>query len=95
MQKVISNTIIVGLKTTIPFCSKIFQHPDFINGTYTTRWIEDNYKSEMLFDQNEEIVGALTASIIYALDYLKVASNTPDYTNDSLSLWVLNKRINK
>lgn len=95
MQRVIGNTSIVGLKTTLSFCYRVLQHPDFINGVYTTKWMEDNYKPEMLLDHNEEMVGALAASIIYALDYLKVASKTPDYTNDSLSMWVLNKRINK
>ncbi len=95
MQRVIGNTSILGLKTTLPFCARVLEHPDFVNGVYTTKWMEDNYKPEMLYDENEEKVGALAVSIIYALEYLKVASNTSDYTNDSLSMWVLNKRINK
>jgi acetyl-CoA carboxylase biotin carboxylase subunit len=95
MLHVLEGISILGVKTTIPFCMYVLKNSDFISGTYTTHWIEENYKPEMFYDEQEEIIGALTASIIYALDYIQVASNTPDYTNDSLSMWVLNKRINK
>lgn len=95
MKKVLENTFIKGLKTTVPFCSKVLENQDFINGNYTTRWVEENYSPEMFYSEEEEMVGALTASIVYALDYLKFASDTPTYTNDPLNLWVLNKRLNK
>jgi len=95
MLKALNYTQIIGIKTTIPFYKKVLQHNDFIQGNYTTKWIEENYKPDILYDEEEEIIGALTASIVYALDYLKLASNTPTYTNDDLSIWVLNKRINK
>jgi len=31
-----------GLNTTIPFHQKLFQHPDFVSGEFTTKFLEEN-----------------------------------------------------
>lgn len=84
-----------GLKTTIPFCKVVLQHPDFTSGIYTTRWVDDNYSPDMFYNEDDEMLGALAASIAYAMEYNEIASNSPGFTNESMSMWVLNKRINK
>jgi pyruvate carboxylase subunit A/acetyl-CoA carboxylase biotin carboxylase subunit len=48
----------------------------------------------MLENDNEEMIGALAATIIYAKEHLQIASNSTVYDDDSLNVWVLNKRIN-
>ena len=41
MKRALDEFIIEGIKTTIPFHSKLMQHPDYISGNYTTKFMED------------------------------------------------------
>jgi acetyl-CoA carboxylase biotin carboxylase subunit len=86
---------LMGLKTTVPFCRTVLQHPEFVSARYTTRWVTHFFKPEMLEHEDDELIGALAATIIYATEYLQIASESPASRNESLNVWVLNKRINK
>jgi len=85
---------LIGLKTTVPFCRTVLQHPEFIDASYTTRWVDSVFKPEMLENADDELIGALAATILYASEYLQLSSDLPSYKNDSLNVWVLNKRLN-
>jgi len=85
---------LIGLKTTVPFCRTVLQHPDFVNATYTTRWVDSVFKPEMLENEEDEMIAALAATIMYASEYLQLSSDLPTYKNDALNVWVLNKRLN-
>lgn len=85
---------LIGLKTTVPFCRAVLKHPEFLDATYTTRWVDQVYVPEMLEDEDDELIGALAATILYASEYLKLSSDIPTYKNDRLNVWVLNKRLN-
>ncbi len=85
---------LIGLKTTIPFCRTVLNHPDFVNATYTTRWVDQVFTPEMLENEDDEIIGALAATIMYASEYLQLSSDLPTYKYDRLNVWVLNKRLN-
>ena len=41
MKRALDEFIIEGIKTTIPFHSKLMEHPDYISGNYTTKFMED------------------------------------------------------
>ena len=43
MKKTLEEVVIFGLKTNIPFLQSILSHPDFEDGTMTTRFIETYY----------------------------------------------------
>lgn len=90
----LNNFSIIGLKTTVPFCRTVLHHPDFINASYTTRWIDQVFNSEMLENADDEMIGALAATIMYASEYLQLQGDIPAYQNDALNVWVLNKRLN-
>lgn len=90
----LNNFSIIGLKTTVPFCRTVLQHPDFINASYTTRWIDQVFNPEMLENADDEMIGALAATIMYASEYLQLQGDIPAYQNDALNVWVLNKRLN-
>ncbi len=92
--KALNEFSLIGLKTTAPFCRAVLQHEEFVTAKYTTRWVDTYFTPEMLESEDEELVGALAATIIYATDYLQIASEIPTSRNESLNLWVLNKRIN-
>jgi len=85
---------LVGLKTTVPFCRTVLQHPDFVNATYTTRWVDSVFTPEMLENEEDEMIGALAATIMYASEYLQLSSDLPAYKQDNLNVWILNKRLN-
>lgn len=85
---------LVGLKTTVPFCRTVLQHPDFLSGSYTTRWVDSVFTPEMLENDDDELIGALAATIMYASEYLQLSSDLPAYKQDALNVWVLNKRLN-
>lgn len=59
MKKVLSESVIFGVHTNIPFLQEILSHPDFINGTMTTRFIEQYFSEPMhkidLNNQEKEI----------------------------------------
>ena len=41
MTRALDEFVIEGVKTTIPFHQKLMKHPDFIDGNYTTKFMED------------------------------------------------------
>jgi len=90
----LSNFSLIGLKSTVPFCKAVLQHPDFVDATYTTRWVDQVYTPEMLENDDDEMIGALAATIMYASEYLQLQGDIPAYKNDALNVWVLNKRLN-
>ena len=94
MDKALAEVRINGLKTTIPFCKLIINHRDFILGTYTTKWMEDYYTDIMLEDPVEEMLAAYAAVYQYFNEFSKVSSDTPDFEEDSMSIWVMKRRLN-
>ena len=41
MKRALDEFVIEGIKTTIPFHKQLMNHPDFINGNYTTKFMDD------------------------------------------------------
>ncbi|MCX8082983.1 MAG: acetyl-CoA carboxylase biotin carboxylase subunit [bacterium] len=46
MQRALEEIQIEGIKTTVPLYKKIFEHPVFLSGRYTTKWLESFLASE-------------------------------------------------
>ncbi len=90
----LNNFVLNGLKTTVPFCRVVLQHSAFIDATYTTRWVDQVFSPDMLENEDDEMIGALAATIMYAQEYLQLSSDIPWYKSDRLNVWVLNKRLN-
>ena len=40
MKRALDEFIVEGIKTTIPFHKKLMNNPEFINGNYTTKFME-------------------------------------------------------
>ena len=48
MERALSEYIIEGVKTTIPFHQKLMKHPKFRDGKITTKFLEEwDYQSEL------------------------------------------------
>lgn len=60
IQKVLSESVVFGVKTNIPLLKKIMDHPEFVKGTMTTRFMDqyfaDPLKAEPLTADQNEIV---------------------------------------
>jgi len=41
MKRALDEFLIEGVKTTIPFHSRLMENTDFISGNYTTKFIEN------------------------------------------------------
>ena len=41
MRRALDEFVIEGIKTTIPFHRKLMDHPDYVAGNYTTKFMED------------------------------------------------------
>ena len=41
MERALSEYIIEGIKTTIPFHSQLMHNEDFLSGKYTTKFLDD------------------------------------------------------
>jgi acetyl-CoA carboxylase biotin carboxylase subunit len=42
MRRAIAETVIEGIKTTLPLHQWIFNQPEFISGDYNIHWLEKN-----------------------------------------------------
>jgi acetyl-CoA carboxylase biotin carboxylase subunit len=62
MQRALSEYLVYGIKTTIPFFKSILRHPDFFRGNYNTHFIAGMEK-EMGEDPEGEVVALITAGI--------------------------------
>ncbi|MDO9261464.1 MAG: acetyl-CoA carboxylase biotin carboxylase subunit, partial [Flavobacteriaceae bacterium] len=47
MRRALDEFVIEGVKTTIPFHRQLMDHPDYLAGNYTTKFM-DNFKMEEL-----------------------------------------------
>jgi acetyl-CoA carboxylase biotin carboxylase subunit len=41
MKRALDEFVIEGVKTTIPFHRQLMEHPDYLAGNYTTKFMED------------------------------------------------------
>ena len=54
MIKVLSDSTIFGVHTNIPYLIEILSHPDFIDGTMTTRFIEKYFSNGIISSHDEQ-----------------------------------------
>ena len=41
MKRALDEFVIEGIKTTIPFHKQLMDHPDYVAGNYTTKFMEE------------------------------------------------------
>ncbi len=93
MRRAIYEYQILGVKTTLPFCDYVLTHKEFIDGSFTTKFVETHFDPKVLKEEkpDPEIaeVVALVASEV--MDGFKVKKRTK-IKNESKTLW--KERIN-
>ena len=92
MLRVIKEYKITGVPTSLPFCEFVLNHKDFIDGTFTTSFVEknwnpDEYKSNM---NSEEASAALVAGLLF--NETKTNSSVISTENQTMNYWKVNRK---
>ncbi len=77
MRRAIYEYQISGVKTTLPFCDYVLTHQEFIDGSFTTKFVETNYSPEVLKKATDEEtieIAALIANELMNDSQIKVTS---------------------
>ena len=93
MRRALTEFQIDGVQTTIPFCLAVLHHPEFIAGSFTTKFVEEHWAQmkEALWEE-EEVMEILAIALAYYNDTGKrfqTAVSTTDGQVLSQSPWKL------
>lgn len=87
---------IKGTKTTLPFFRMLVRHPKFIEGDFTTAFIEKDLTQFYYNSEYEEMLAAWLATKLFIEENLQDDSISVDFRDGKeMSPWLLNKRINQ
>ena len=87
---------IKGTKTTLPFFRMLVRNQKFLDGNFTTAFIEKDLEKLYFNSEYEEMLAAWLATKLFIEENLKDDSINVDFGNGKeMSPWLLNKRINQ
>lgn len=86
MIKVLEDSVIFGVHTNIPYLIEILRHPEFLNGTMTTRFIENHFSEGLKSTTASELEKILWEKSI-AAHRSAATSSTPRSQPQPLSPW--------
>jgi len=76
MKRAISNFVIEGVATTLPFGAQVMLHPDFVEGKYTTDFV-DRFPSSILSDDDRQMLASVAIRIYTdAIQRLQLSQTT-------------------
>jgi len=78
MKRAIHEYQISGVKTTLPFCDFVLRHEEFLDGTFTTKFVETHFTPEVLaqdISKEEAEAAAAIALEVMSSQKMQVASN--------------------
>ncbi len=86
MLRAISDYKIVGVETTLDFCSFVLKHDAFVSGKFDTGFIKNYFKPELLNQERTELVevAAISSALIFGStnqNKLSVETNTVKKSN--------------
>jgi 3-methylcrotonyl-CoA carboxylase alpha subunit len=86
MIRVLKDSTVFGVHTNIPYLIEILSHDDFIKGTMTTRFIENNF-SEGLKSNHNEMERLTFSKQVYKDLILKSNDSKNNVIEDRSSPW--------
>lgn len=89
MRKAISEYEIEGACTTLDFCRFVLNHPNFLDGTFTTRFVEQHFKPELLREIVSDEIEAIAAAVAAELMHRQANLNGSTLLENPLSSWQL------
>jgi len=87
---------IKGTKTTLPFFRMLVRNPKFIDGDFTTAFIEKDLEKNYNSSEYEEMLAAWLATKLFIEEnFTDKSINDDNEKGKEMSPWLLNKRINQ
>lgn len=78
---------ITGLKTTIPFCRYVMNHPAFISGKYNTHFVQENFSWEEQVPETEEEILSILSVILKQAHSQKETPIQQKATDEAFGWW--------
>ncbi len=91
--KVLEESIIFGVHTNIPYLIEILRHPDFVNGTMTTKFIETHFSEGLKIKPVSEIEKNLFEKVLLTFKNSTAHNNNDNSKTKSASPWNQHWRI--
>lgn len=93
MDRALSDYIIAGMQTTIPFCRFVMRHESFTSGNFSTHFVGDHFKPEMLIpdDPFHEKATAIAAVLHKAEQTARIPK--PVLRGVSKTNWAVRRRV--
>ncbi len=63
MRGALDEYVVVGVQTTIPFCRFVIDHPAFRSGAFTTGFVAEHFRPELLQPSADDPLAALAALV--------------------------------
>jgi acetyl-CoA carboxylase, biotin carboxylase subunit len=79
MRRALTEFVITGVKTTIPFHEFVFAHPEFVKGRHDTGFVDKHFAGDSLDKTYEDVLGTsdkIDIAVASALDYYLAKQKT-------------------
>lgn len=87
MRRAIAEYQITGVKTTLPFCDFVLTHTEFIDGSFTTKFVESHYNPEVLKTKPSKEANEIAALIANELVNKSVKKVAKAEQRETRSKW--------
>jgi len=81
MKKVLSESVVFGVHTNIPYLLEILSHPEFVQGTMTTRFIDQYFSEPISKPKLSEFEIKLAEKVVRSLGPTAMFEGQGDQTN--------------
>jgi len=100
MLRALDEYKIAGVRTTIPFCQFVLEHPSFLAGEFSTHFVDDEWNPEAISGatDGEALSAAVAAALVQRADGAGSTNNHPSSqeaasrADRSWSPWASNRR---
>ncbi len=93
MLRALSEYRIAGVETTIPFCRFVLEHPSFVDGSFTTHFVNDHFSPSLLESEgsDRDFAAAVGAALVQRTNG-KADPADVTHSGTGWTDWVLRRR---
>src|SRR5262249_24541199 len=96
MRRAISEYVVAGIKTNLPFHERLFEHPEFVAGKYDTGFIDRHraalVEGTLVAQEDYAKLAAAIAVAAYRSENVKTTGAAQSEARSGLSPWVASHR---
>ncbi len=87
MRRAIDEYQITGVKTTLPFCDFVLAHKEFVDGSFTTKFVESHYNADSLKKKTTDDIAEVAAVIANEIVSKPVTKSSVVKSHSQKSRW--------